>query len=78
MSDEEPFFTTPDRLSELTDALERSATRLREEDLDADDAAALVDDCARLAAEAATELDRALRRAAGTGDEPLSGQGGLL
>ncbi len=77
MSGEEPFFTTSDRLSELTEALERSATRLRVEDLEPDAAAALVDDCARLASEGAAELDRAVRRATGA-DEPLTGQGELL
>jgi hypothetical protein len=49
------------RLTELTDELERVADRLRAGDLDPDDAARLVDECARLAAAAASELDRAAR-----------------
>jgi hypothetical protein len=51
------------RLTELTDELERVADRLRAGDLDPHDAARLVDECARLAAAAASELDRAARAA---------------
>jgi len=51
------------RLEELTEELERLADRLRAGDLAPDDAALLVDDCARLAAQAASELDAAARSA---------------
>jgi len=65
--------------------LEAAAARLREERLDPREAAALVDECARLAGEAAAELELAVRAA---GAEPgrarpgqrelLSGQAELL
>jgi hypothetical protein len=45
-------------LDELTVQLEDAAARLREGQLDAEDAAALIDDCARLAARAVSELER--------------------
>jgi len=54
-----------ERLEEMTERLERAATRLRDGDLDPEAAAALVEDCARLAAEAAAELERRVRPAAG-------------
>jgi hypothetical protein len=60
-------------LQELTDELARAAARLRAGELDADGAAALVDECARLAARAAAELDRQARAA-----EPSPGQDSLL
>ena len=50
-----------DKLEELTTELERAAIRLRTGDLDPEDAARLVEDCARLAAEAGAELDRLTR-----------------
>jgi hypothetical protein len=53
-----------DRLAALTHALEEAAARLRAEDLSPEDAAALADECARIATEAAGELD-ARARAAG-------------
>jgi hypothetical protein len=62
-------------LSELTGRLERAARRLREGGLPAEEAAALVEECARLAGEAATELDRQGRAVAA---EPLPGQDRLL
>jgi exonuclease VII small subunit len=49
------------RLDELTAELERVAERLRDGDLEPDEAADLVEECARLAAAAASELDRAAR-----------------
>jgi exonuclease VII small subunit len=49
------------RLDELTSELERVAERLRDGDLEPDEAADLVEQCARLAAAAAAELDRAAR-----------------
>ena len=55
--------TEPDRLDTLVERLEHLAAELRSGQLDADRAAALVDDCARLAAEAGGELDRRVRAA---------------
>jgi hypothetical protein len=63
---------SPD-LDALTAELERAAARLRSGELDSDAAAALVDECARLAARAAGELDRQARAA-----EPAPGQDSLL
>jgi hypothetical protein len=60
-------------LQELTDELARAAARLRAGELDSDGAAALVDECARMAARAAAELDRQARAA-----EPSRGQDSLL
>ena len=58
----------PEALDRIVDRLERAAAELRAGDLDPERAAALVDDCARLAAEAGAELDREVRRAdAGSG-----------
>lgn len=48
-------------LDELVDRLERAAAELRSGDLDPERAAGLVDECARLAADAATALDREVR-----------------
>jgi hypothetical protein len=48
-------------LDELTERLERVAGELRSGELDAAQAAELVDECARLAGEAAAELDRRAR-----------------
>ena len=52
-----------DRLESLVERLERTAAELRTGELSTDRAAALVDDCARLAAEAGAELDRRVRAA---------------
>jgi hypothetical protein len=55
-------------LERLVERLERAAAELRTGDLDPERAAVLVDECARLAAEAGAELDREVRAAeAGTG-----------
>ena len=51
-------------LQELTDRLEQTAARLRVGELDPRQAAVLVQLGARLAGEAATELDRQVRAAA--------------
>jgi hypothetical protein len=61
--------TMPDpRLDELVARLERTAGELRGGELAPERAAALVDDCARLASEASAELDRRVRAAdAGAG-----------
>ena len=50
-------------LDRIIERLERAAAELRAGDLDPERAAALVDDCARLAAEAGAELDREVRSA---------------
>ena len=57
------------RLDELVERLERAAAELRAGELAPERAAALVDDCARLAAEAGAELDRRVRAA----DAPPAG-----
>ena len=53
----------PDRLESLVERLERTAAELRAGELSTERAAALVDDCARVAAEAGAELDRRVRAA---------------
>ena len=50
-----------DRLEEVVEDLEDAARRLREDDLDGDAAAELVERCARLAAEAVEALERRVR-----------------
>jgi hypothetical protein len=52
-----------DRLSELTTQLEQAAAALRAGDLEPERAAELAAESARLAAEAAAELDRRVRAA---------------
>ncbi len=64
-----------DDLNELTDRLRDAAARLRDTSLSPEDAAALIETCAQLAAEAGAELDRRSRAAAG---DPPAGQGELL
>ena len=54
-----------DPLDGLIERLERAATELRSGDLTPERAAAVVDECARLAGEAGTALDAAVR----AGDE---------
>ena len=53
----------PEALDRIVDRLERAAAELRSGDLAPERAAALVDECARLAGEAGAELDRAVRSA---------------
>jgi hypothetical protein len=63
------------RLDELVARLERAAGELQARDLPPECAAALVDECARLAAEAGAELDRRVRAAdGGVGGPPAPGQ----
>jgi len=52
-----------DPLKHLSDELEQAAARLRDGELEPQEAARLVEECARLAGEAATELDRRVRAA---------------
>jgi hypothetical protein len=51
----------PQPLEQLVERLEHAAATLRSGELPADRAAALVEDCARVAAEAGAELDREVR-----------------
>ena len=53
----------PEPLERLIERLEHAAATLRAGDLSPDRAAALVDECARVAAEAGAELDRQVRAA---------------
>ena len=53
----------PEALDRIVERLERTAAELRTGDLDPERAAALVDECARLAAQAGAELDREVRAA---------------
>jgi hypothetical protein len=53
----------PEALDRIVDRLERAAAQLRSGDLEPERAAALVDECARLAVEAGAELDREVRDA---------------
>jgi hypothetical protein len=62
----------PEALDRIVERLERTAAELRAGDLAPDRAAALVDECARVAAEAGAELDREVRAADAGGDS--SGQ----
>ncbi|HXE44043.1 MAG TPA: hypothetical protein VN635_02485 [Conexibacter sp.] len=52
-----------DPLQHLTEQLEETAGKLRAGELEAQEAARLVEECARLAADAAAELDRRVRAA---------------
>ena len=61
-----------EQLDRLTERLERAAAELRAGSLDPARAAAVVDECARLAGEASVELDRQIR--AGDADPVGSGQ----
>jgi len=53
-----------DPLQHLTEQLEQAAAKLRDGELEPREAARLVEECARLAGEAAAELDRRVRGAA--------------
>ncbi|MFL5817837.1 MAG: hypothetical protein ACJ76L_09560 [Conexibacter sp.] len=56
--------TGVDPLQHLTEQLEQTAAQLRSGEMEPQQAAKLVEECARLAGEAATELDRRVRAAA--------------
>jgi hypothetical protein len=60
-------------LDDLVTRLERTASELRTGELSAERAAALVDECARVASEAGAELDRRVRSGEGAG-APAPGQ----
>ena len=62
-----------ERLDELVTRLEHAAAGLRSGELPPERAAALVDECARVASEASAELDRRVRAGEG-GGAPAPGQ----
>ena len=62
------------RLDDLVARLEQAAVSLRSGELAPERAAALVDECARLAADASAELDRRVRAADGVGGAAAPGQ----
>jgi exonuclease VII small subunit len=65
----------PEALERIVERLERAAAELRSGAIEPERAAALVDECARLAGEAGAELDREVRAAdAGAGGDRLTGQ----
>lgn len=63
-----------DQLEHWTRQLQEAAAHLRGGDLEPEQAARLVEECARLAGDAAGELDRRVRAAA---DPPAPGQTSL-
>ena len=65
-----------DELDRAVGELQDAAARLRAGHIDADEAAALVERCAELAARVGSQLDRAGREA--ERDEPVEGQEQLL
>jgi len=65
-----------DELDRMIGELQDAASRLRGGDMDADEAAALVERCAELAGQVGSQLDRAGREA--ERDEPAEGQEQLL
>lgn len=67
-----------DPIQDLTNRLEQTAVRLRSGELAPEEAARLVEDCARLAGEASAELDRRVRAAADVPAPRVPGQGDLL
>jgi hypothetical protein len=64
-----------ERIDDLIEQLERAAEQLRSGELSADAAATLVEDCAALATQASTELERQARAEA---SQPAPGQDSLL
>lgn len=65
--------TGVDPLQHLTEQLEQVAAQLRGGELEPQQAARLVEECARLAGDAATELDRRVRAAADAPAPPAAG-----
>jgi exonuclease VII small subunit len=63
------------RIDDLIEQLERAAEQLRSGELSADAAATLVEDCAALATQASTELERQARAEV---SQPVPGQDSLL
>lgn len=63
------------RIDDLIEQLERAAEQLRSGELSADAAATMVEDCAALATQASTELERQARAEV---SQPAPGQDSLL
>jgi hypothetical protein len=61
----------PEQLERLVERLEHAAATLRAGELSPEQAAALVEECARLAADAGAELDREIRAADAPGQLAL-------
>jgi hypothetical protein len=71
--------STVERLDDLIGRLGRAAEQLRSGELSADAAATLVEDCAALATQAASELEQLTRaEASGPGSNLAPGQDSLL
>jgi hypothetical protein len=66
---------TLQRIDDLIGQLERAAEQLRSGELSADAAATIVEDCAALATQASTELERQARAEV---SQPAPGQDSLL
>jgi hypothetical protein len=62
-----------DPLQHLTDLLEQTAARLRDGELEPQEAARAVEECARIAGDAASELDRRVRAVADAPAAPPAG-----
>ncbi len=63
-------------IDDLIERLERAGERLRSQELSSADAARVIEECAELAVQASTELERRARGeqlAALSGQEPLTG-----
>jgi hypothetical protein len=69
-----PFHTVNDPLTELSARLEEAAEQLRSPDVEVDAALALIEECARLAGEASSQVDERTRAAL----EPLPDLPGQL
>ncbi|HEY7962077.1 MAG TPA: hypothetical protein VID29_09165 [Solirubrobacteraceae bacterium] len=67
-----------DPLDDLIARLERAAEQLRSGELSADAAATLVEDCAALATQAGSELERRARSERAESLQPAPGQDSLL
>ena len=63
------------RLAEISEQLDATASRLRDSDIDAEEATRLAGECAELASQAVAELDRLTR---GSADDAAPGQEELL
>jgi hypothetical protein len=63
------------RLAEISERLDATARKLRESDIDGEEATRLAGECAELASQAVAELDRLAR---GTADDAAPGQEELL
>jgi exonuclease VII small subunit len=64
-----------ERIDDLIEQLERAAEQLRSGELSSDAAATMVEDCAALATQASSELERQARAEV---SQPIPGQDSLL